>query len=87
MVEYGGFILEPVASKAVRTLTRPVRTIRETFKRKYRLVAPALVEGGLPTVTEISNRFNADNSKNDPMVDVEDWRLTMNAYMKIMRTT
>ena len=29
-------------------------------------------------VTEVTNKYNADNSKNDLVVDAEDWRLTMN---------
>ena len=38
--------------------------------------------GGVPFVTEVLNKYNANNSKSDPVVDAEDWRLTMNIYMK-----
>ena len=33
-------------------------------------------------MTEVSNKYNTDNSKNDPVVDAEDWRLTMSVFMK-----
>ena len=82
MAEYVGVLLGPVASKAVRTLTRPVNTIREKPGRKYPLVAPQSVEGGVTVVIEVTNKYNADNSKNDLVVNTEDWRLTMNVYMK-----
>ena len=81
MAEYVGVSLGPVASRAVRTLTRPVNAIREKPERKYRLVT-AGAAGEVPVVTEVLNKYNADNSKNDPVVDAEDWRLTMNVYMK-----
>ena len=71
-----------MALKSVRTLTSPVNTIGEKPERKYRLVAPPAVEGGVPVVTEATNKYNANNSKNDPVMDAEDWRLTMNVYMK-----
>jgi hypothetical protein len=82
MAEYVGVSLGPVASRAVRTLTKPTIKIGEKPERKYRSVAPAAVAGGLPIVTEVSNKYNADNSKNDPVVDAEDWRLTMSVFMK-----
>ena len=46
MAEYVGFTLGPVASKAVRTLTRPVCTIGENPERKYQSVTAASIEGG-----------------------------------------
>ena len=82
IAEYVGVLLGPVASKAVRTLTRPVNTIGEKPERKYRLVAPPSVEGGVLAVTEVTNKYNADNSKNNPVVYAEYWRLVMNVYMK-----
>jgi hypothetical protein len=42
----------------------------------------AAAEGEIPVVTEVFNKYNPENSKNNPMVDAEDWRLTMNVYMK-----
>ena len=45
-------------------------------------MVPARTAGELPVVTEVSNKYNPENSKNDPVVDTEDWRLTMNVYMK-----
>ena len=54
IVEYVRFTLGPVASKAVRTLTRLVSTTWARPKRNYRLVAPPLVEGGLPVVMEVT---------------------------------
>ena len=82
MAEYVGFTLGPVASKAVRTLTRPVATIGKKPERKYRSVTEAPVAGGIPIIEEVTHRYNEDNSKNDPVVDAEDWRLTMNVYTK-----
>ena len=38
MAEYVGVSLGPVASRAVRTLTRPVNEIGVKPERKYRLV-------------------------------------------------
>jgi hypothetical protein len=58
MAEYVGFTLGPVASKAVRTLTRPVATIGEKPERKYQPVMVAPVEGGIPTIEEVTNRYN-----------------------------
>ena len=82
MTEYARVLLRPMASKGVRTLTRPMNTIREKPGKKFRSVAPPAVEGGIPVVTEVMNTYNFDNSKNDPVVDAEDWCLTMNVYMK-----
>ena len=82
MTEYVGFLLGPVASKAARTLTRPVNTIREKPGRKYPLVAPQSVEEGVTVVIEVTDKYNADNSKNNLVVNTENWRLTMNVYMK-----
>ena len=45
-------------------------------------MAPAAVAGELPVVTEVSNKYNAVTSKNDPVVNAEDWRLTMNVFVK-----
>ena len=70
MAEYVGVSLGPVASRAVRNLTRPVNTIREKTERKCHLVTPPSVEGGVPVVTEVTNKYNPDNGKNDPVVDV-----------------
>ena len=81
MAEYVGVLMGPVASRAARTLTKPVKKIGAEPKRKYRLVAAAAA-GESPIVTEVLNKYNPDNSKNDPVVDVEDWHLTMNVYMK-----
>ena len=61
MAEYVGVSLGPVASRAVRTLTRPVNVIGEKPERKYRLVT-AGAAGGVPVVTEVLNKYNADNS-------------------------
>ena len=60
-----------VASRAVRTLTRPVNEIGAKPERKYRLVT-AGAAGEVLVVTEVENKYNADNSKNDPVVDAED---------------
>ena len=81
MAEYVGVLLEPVASRAVRTLTKPVNEIGVKPKRKYHLVT-AGAAGEVLVVTGVLNKYNADNSKNDPLVDAENWRLTMNVYMK-----
>ena len=78
-----GYTLGHVASKVVWTLTRPVSTSGEKPERKYQSVVPALIEGGLPSVTDVTNMYNDDNNKNAPVVDTEDGRLTMNIYMKI----
>ena len=56
--------------------------IREKPKRKYCSVAPSVVEGGIPVVTEVTHKYNVDNSKNNLVVDAEDWRLTMIVNMK-----
>ena len=72
MAEYVGVLLGPMAPKAVRTLTRPVNTIGEKPERKYRSVVPPSVEGGVPVATRVKNKYNADNSKSDPLVDAED---------------
>ena len=50
-------------------------------ERNYRLVAAAAA-GEIPVVTEVVKKYNPNNSKTNPVVDVEDWRLTMNVYMK-----
>ena len=71
-----------MASRVVRTLTKPVNKIGEKSERKYHSVAPEAVAGEPPVVTELSNKYIANNSKNNPVVDAEDWRLTMNVYMK-----
>ena len=63
MAEYANFTVGPVALKMVRTLTRYGGTIREKPTQKYRLVTVAVVAGGLPTVTEISNRYTMANRK------------------------
>ena len=81
MTEYVEVSLGPVALRAFRSLTRPVNAIGEKPERKYRLVT-AGAAGEVPVVTEVLNKYNADNSKNDPVVDAEDWRLTMNVCMK-----
>ena len=81
MAEYNGVWLRPLALKAVRTLTRPVNMIGENPEREFCLVAPPSVEGRVLVVTEVTNKYNADNSKNDPVVDAEDWLLMMNVYM------
>ena len=46
IAEYVGFMLGAVASKAVRTLSRPMNTSGEKPGKKYRLVAQPLVEWG-----------------------------------------
>ena len=56
MVECVGFMQGPEASKAVKTLTRPVGTIGDKPERRYQLVALTLVGGGLSTVSEMKNR-------------------------------
>ena len=71
-----------MASGAVRTLTKPVNEIWEKPKRMYRPVALVAASGELSVVTEVSNKYNPENSKTNPVVDAEDWRLTMNVYMK-----
>jgi hypothetical protein len=48
MAEYVGVSLGPVASRAVRTLTKPMNKIGEKPERKYRSVAPPAVAGGAP---------------------------------------
>ena len=82
MAEYVEVLLGPVALRAVRTLTRPVNKIGEKPKRKYCAVTPASAVGELPVVTEVSNKHNPINSKNNPVADAEDWRLLMNVYME-----
>ena len=72
MAEYNGVWLRPLALKAVRTLTRPVNMIEEKPERKYCLVAPPVVKVGISVATKVTNKYNADNSKNYPVVDVED---------------
>ena len=37
-------------------------------------------------MTEVTNRFNADNSKNGQVVDAEDWCLAMNVHITKLRT-
>ena len=37
--------------------------------------------GEILVVTEVLNKHNPGNNKNDPVVDTEDWRLTMSVYM------
>ena len=32
-------------------------------------------------MTKVTNNYNTNNSKNDSVVDTEDWRLTMNVYV------
>ena len=32
-------------------------------------------------VTEVPDRYNLDNSKNNLVVDAEEWKLTINVYM------
>ena len=59
-----GVLLGPVASRAVRTLKKSVNEIGEKPERMYRSVAPEAVAGELPVVTEVSNKYNANNSKN-----------------------
>ena len=86
-MECVGFTLGHVASKAVRILTMPVSTIEEKPERKYRSVAPSLAEGGLTVVMEVTNKYNVNNSKNDLVVDAEDWHLMMHVYKKEYETT
>ena len=71
-----------MASRAVRTLTKPVNKIGEKPGKNYRSVALAAASSELPVVTEVSYKYNPDNSKNNPVVDAEDWRLTINVYIK-----
>ena len=33
-------------------------------------------------MTEVTNKCNAENNKNNLVVDTEDWHLTMNVYMR-----
>jgi hypothetical protein len=82
MVEYVRVLLGSVASKTISTLMRPVNTFKENPKRKYRLVAPLAIEGGISVVTEVTDKYKAHSSKNDLVVDADNWRLTMNLYMK-----
>ena len=76
MAEYVGVLMGPVASRTVRTLARPVNEIGGKPERKYHLVT-AEAAGEVPVVMEVVNKYNPDNSKNDPVVDAEVWRLTM----------
>ena len=82
MSVYVGVALGPVPLRAVRTLTKSVNKIGVKPERKYRFFSPAEAVGELPVVTEVLNKYNPDNSKNNPVVDTEDWRLTMDVYMK-----
>ena len=50
-----GVLLGPVASRTVRTLTRPVNEIWANPKRKFRLVT-AGAAGAVPVVTELDNK-------------------------------
>ena len=70
-----------MASRVVRTLPKPANKIGGELKRKYHLVAAATA-GEILVVTGVLNKYNPNTSKNDPVVDAEDWRLTMNVYMK-----
>ena len=45
-------------------------------------MAPVAAAGELPVLMEVSHKYNPKNSKNDPVVNAEDWRLTLNVYMK-----
>ena len=81
MAEYVGVLLGSVALRAVRTLAKPVNKIRTKPEKNYHLVAAAAAEE-LLVVTEVLNKYNPNNSKNNPVVDAGDWRLTMNMYMK-----
>ena len=56
MVEFVGILLGPVASRAVRTLAKPVNKSGEKPERKYSSVAPAAAAGEPPVVTEVSNK-------------------------------
>ena len=87
MAKYVRYTLEPLASKAARTLKRPVSTIWEKPKRKDQLVAPALVDGEAPNRDRGNRQIQFGQQQEQPGVDAEGWRLTMNVYMKIMRTT
>ena len=46
------------------------------------MVTAILVTRSLPTITEVTNRYNVDNSKNDLMVDTEYCRVLVNVYTK-----
>ena len=81
MAEYVDGSLGAVDSRAVRTLTKPVNEIGAKLERKCRLVA-AEAAREIPVVTEVLSKYKPDNSKKDPVVDAEDWRLTMNVHMK-----
>ena len=38
--------------------------------------------GGLLVVTVVENKYKADNSKTNPVVDASGWHLRMSVYMK-----
>ena len=70
MMKYAGVSLGPVASTAVRTPTKPVNKIGEKPERKYCSLAPTAAAGELPVVLEVSNKYNPNTDKNNPVVDV-----------------
>ena len=66
IAEYVGFMLGAVASKATRTLTRPMNTSGEKPKKKYRLVAQPLVEGGAPSRDSSGKQVQGQQQQDQP---------------------